>query len=144
MQNYRSTLLQNKSLVDKQVLTEFSEGNYICTSMGPLVISSLGAIPKTNNKIWLIHDLSRPNGGVNQFNNSYNTLDLETEKITEKCFLSKVDLHNVYCSMPIDPRNYTYMGLIWELDNSKSRYFVDTKVPFGCKRACVICCELFG
>ena len=58
--NYRSTLLVNKDLVENQIKTEIDNGRYIVTQRKPSVISALGAIPKSNGKIRLINDLSRP------------------------------------------------------------------------------------
>ena len=92
-------------------------GNFILVEKKPMVISSLGAVPKPNGSIRLIHDLSRPFGGVNQFvedsSVSYNTVDMATKKMIPGAFLTKIDLKAAYRSIPIDPKNYDYTGLSW-------------------------------
>ena len=107
----------------------------------PLVISALGAIPKDDGKVRIIHDLSRPNMGVNQFGDSsscsYLTIDHATGKLPKNGFMSKVDLRAAYRSVPIHPRNYGYMGLSWIFGTSHNRTFMtDTRLPFGSKKAC--------
>ena len=63
--NYRSTAV-NAVKVEEQILHELQKGNYVICSEKPVVVSSLGAIPKPGSeKIRLIHDLTR--GGVNQW-----------------------------------------------------------------------------
>jgi hypothetical protein len=47
------------SEVAKQVLVEIEEGNYIVTDTKPELIIPLGAIPKPDGGIRLIHDCSR-------------------------------------------------------------------------------------
>ena len=58
-----------------------TQGNYVITSQPPIIVSSLGAIPKTDSKVRLIHDCSRPAGqAVNDFatlsdKQSFQTID---------------------------------------------------------------------
>jgi hypothetical protein len=59
----------------------------------PKVVSSLGAIPKNKEAVRMIHDLSRPDGGVNNFGlNSavkYSTLEDAILLIKPKSYLAK-------------------------------------------------------
>ena len=143
MSNYRSASVDKVVKVEKQILEELTLGNYVLAEFPPRVVSSLGAIPKDNNKIRLIHDLSRPRGGVNSFvedsSVSYLTIDHATNFMKEGTFCAKRDLKSAYRSIPISPCNYPYTGLSWVFrdDNEKS-FLYDTKLPFGSKKACKI------
>ena len=53
--------------------------------------------------------------------------------------MAKIDLKSAYRSVPIDPRNYTYMGLAWHFGQEKERsYMFDSRLPFGSKKACQV------
>ena len=141
--NYRSATIGNKTKVQNQIKKELSKGNYIPVSSPPQVVSSLGAIPKDNGAIRLIHDLSRPFGGVNAYvedsSVSYNTVDWATSIMQKGCYLSKIDLQSAYRSIPISPNNYRYMGLSWLFDGETEKSFMfDAKLPFGSRKACQI------
>ncbi|ESO88754.1 hypothetical protein LOTGIDRAFT_165167 [Lottia gigantea] len=59
--NYRSATQFNNN-VAQQILTEIQHGNSIVSLTKPKVVSALVAIPKSNNKMRLIHDANRPPG----------------------------------------------------------------------------------
>jgi hypothetical protein len=63
--NYRSATCTNHEQMEKQIQLEIDKGRYVIMSKAPLVVSTMGTIPKKNNAIRLIHDMSRPDGGVN-------------------------------------------------------------------------------
>ena len=136
MENYSSATVLYRDLVEKQLSKEIASGNYVLVDEKPAVVSSLGAIPKSNGSIRLIHDLSRPNEGMNQFVDSssvkYTTVDEATKHISRTSYLSKLDLKAAYRSVPIKKGCYTYMGLSWLFKDSTERsFFVDTRLPFG-------------
>lgn len=141
--NYCSASIENIKKVEAQICCELIQGNYIQTYCKPRVVSALGAIPKSSGSIRLIHDLSRPRMGVNQFVSesscSYNTVDMATALMRPGCYLCKVDLKSAYRSVPIHPRKYAYTGLGWTfLGDSIPTYMYDTKLPFGSRKACMI------
>jgi hypothetical protein len=115
--NYRSCLLENRELVEAQIAKEVSLGRYVITDIRPSVISSLGAIPKSSTAIRLIHDLSRPEGGINKFGVDsavvYSCLDDALKLIKTGSFLAKIDLKEAYRSIPIHPSCYEWTGLQW-------------------------------
>ena len=118
MKNYKSTTDHSvRSKVECQINKELELGNYQVVSNKPQVSSSLGAVPKPYDSIRLIHDLSRPNGGVNAFVEDsscvYNTVDQATDLIGENSVLNKKDLRATYRIVPIRPSNFQYMGLSW-------------------------------
>ena len=57
------------SIVEKQILTELSEGRYLVVDNPPTLISALGAVPKSNSDdLRVIHDCSQPPGrAVNDY-----------------------------------------------------------------------------
>ena len=126
--------------MEAQILKEDMLGNYIFVDKKPKVVSSLGALPKSGGSVRLIHDLSRPMGGINQFDFdsfcSYHTLDLATQNMSPNCYLRKVDFMSAYRSIPIDPRNYPIMGLSWHFQGSKKPSFMfDSKLANGSHKA---------
>jgi hypothetical protein len=94
--NYGSVLHDNRDLVELQILKEIRLGRYVKVSTPPRVVSSLGAVPKSNGKIRLIHDLSQPDGGINRFgvNSSvtYATIDDALKRVVPGTFMAKIDL----------------------------------------------------
>ena len=144
MANYRSvTNPTSRVKAEAHISHELNVGNYKIVQSKPQVISSLGAVPKQDGDIRLIHDLSRPNGGINAFvtdsSCSYNTVDLATNYMSPGCYLSKIDLRSAYRSIPIKRSNQKYTGLSWIFaGDTKPTYFVDSKLPFGARKSCQI------
>jgi hypothetical protein len=56
--NYQSATVASRDQSETQINLEIKLGRYVKTSKKPHMISSLGAIPKTNNRVRLIHDLT--------------------------------------------------------------------------------------
>ena len=98
--------------VERQLLNEIKQGNYIIAAEKPPIVSALGAIPKQDsNDIRLIHDCSRPdspslNSYVDSKHYSYETVDKITANIKQGAFMAKVDLKSVYHHVPLHPSNY--------------------------------------
>ena len=67
--NYKSaTCQENRPAVENQLHEEIVKGRYLVTLSKPTIVSALGAIPKDNNDVRLIHDCSRPDKvSVNSF-----------------------------------------------------------------------------
>ena len=116
--NYRSCNDLNAMLAEKQIQKEVDLGRYILCPNAPLVVSSLGAIPKNEEAVRMIHDLSRPNGGVNSFSVDsavrYSTLDDAILFIKPNSFLAKIDLSEAYRHVPIHPYCFEFTGLSWQ------------------------------
>ena len=49
--NYNSTLLENRDLVEEQILKEVEKGRYIISEEPPPIVSALGAVPKSAQKL---------------------------------------------------------------------------------------------
>jgi hypothetical protein len=91
--NYKSTQLENKLKEEKRLLDEIEEGHYVVSTNKPLKISALGVVPKGTSDVRVIHDLSRPDGGVNQFaietSVSYITINDAVKMISPTSYLAK-------------------------------------------------------
>jgi hypothetical protein len=132
--NYKSCLTSNnKPLVEAQILHEIDKGRYIVADNIPTCVSSLGAIPKGDSKIRLIHDLSRPFGGINQHCSdksiSYPTIDDALKFVTSSSYLAKIDLREAYRSVPLHASCFDLTGLKWRFDGSdKDTFLFDSRL----------------
>ena len=78
----------------------------------PKVISAIGAIPKNDGGIRIIHDCSRPEGkAVNDYANNLDKFKYESVVEASKLlhpnwFMAKIDLKSVYRSVPIHPDDH--------------------------------------
>ena len=140
--NYKSaTCPEAKPMVEKQILTEIEEGNYVKVDKKPTIVSALGAIPKPDGGIRLIHDGSMPEGhALNDYAMSeeckYQNLQEALDLVHEGYFMAKVDLKSAYRSVNIHPSNYEATGLKWTFEgDDKPTYLCDTKLPFGSRKA---------
>ena len=141
MHNYSSALTEHDA-VEAQILTEIKEGRYIVVNEKPQIVSALGAIPKPDGGIRLIHDCSRPYGrAINDFASinskiKYQSVQHATNIISKSngYYLAKLDLKHAYRSVKIDPNHYKYAGLSWHFKGHKEpTWLCDTRLPFGAK-----------
>ena len=91
----------------------------------------------------MIHDLSRPLGGINSLTTdtavSYPTIDDATKMIKHGSFVAKIDLRSAYRVVPIHPDCYALTGLSWKFsEDSEDTYLYDCRLPFGGSRSCRI------
>ena len=130
---------KNFGLVEKELKQQLESGNYKLADQGfqPKVVSPLGAIPKEDNDIRLIHDCSRPAGhALNDYCNhtsvTYQTINDAYELSVLNRFMCKVDLKAAYRSVAIHPADYTLTGCKFKFShhNYVSTLY-DTRLPFG-------------
>lgn len=141
--NYKSVLCENFNKTEDQINKEIQLGRYIVSKTTIPVISGLGAVPKKDGNIRLIHDFSQPKGGVNQFclhsSVIYPTVDQALKLMKPGCFLGKIDLKEAYRSVPIHPNCYGLTGLQWRFTNDTNfTYLYDVRLPFGSSKSCKI------
>ena len=138
MENYKSaTDPQFRPLVEKQIRAELAEGYYKIVNSKPCMVSALGAIPKSNGGVRLIHDCSRPTGAaVNDLATTedfkFQSVDHAIKTIDRGHFMGKIDFKNAYRSVPISDKSQEVTGLSWVLDGKKV-YMVDSRLPFGAR-----------
>ena len=153
--NAKKTLMKNyfsafkyRHAVEHQILEEIENGHYLIVNKSPSIVSALGAIPKKNGDVRLIHDCSRPVGNaVNEFalRNSfkYQTLQDAIEMVSPGDFLAKVDLKSAYRSVKVSPEEYDKLGIHWWFEGAVDPCFmVDSRLPFGHARSPFIFNEL--
>ena len=94
--NYKSAI-DNRIAVEKQILTEKEGGRYVVVQSPPTIISGLGAIPKDDGSIRIIHNCLRPEGNaVNDYANldqniKYQTVQDACELLKENACMAKID-----------------------------------------------------
>ena len=147
--NYHSaTCARNASRVEAQIQEEVANGRYGVVSSVPTIVSALGAIEKTNGKVRLIHDCSRPEGAsLNAFawhdHFKYMSLQDAIDVMPQGAFLAKLDLSQAYRSVRIHPSNFSATGLKWTFAGDDApTYLVDRRLPFGARRSPEIFHEL--
>ena len=139
MNNYKSTELYKKE-VDNQIRTEMLEGRYKVCVKRPKLVSALGAIPKKDGGIRLIHDCSRPVGSaVNDYCTKVQKCSFECIKNAERLiqfgyYMAKIDLKSAYRSVKIDSESQQFTGMKWCFNaDQEPTYLVDERLPFGSK-----------
>lgn len=137
--NHQSALAE-KDAVGAQILNEVALGNYVVTDTKPRIVSALGAVPKSDGGVRIIHDASMPIGSsLNDFavqdeNLKFQTVDDAVSLMTEGCYMAKVDLKAAYRSIPISKSSQQFTGLKWKFGD-KNVFMYDTKLPFGARLA---------
>lgn len=140
--NYKSaTCSETKQIVEKQIQAEIAEGNYVKVTHKPTIVSAVGAIPKPDGGIRIIHDGSMPQGqALNDYamyeECKYQNLQEALDLVQKGYFMAKIDLKSAYRSVKIHPSNYQATGLKWLFEgDSKPTYLCDTRLPFGSRKA---------
>jgi hypothetical protein len=124
--------------VNSQIMKEIENNNYIICKDKPLIVSPLGAIPKDEGGVRLIHDCSLPGGAsVNDYASSPNKYSFESMDDVSKLikpgdYIAKLDLKSAYRSVQINEWSQQVTGLKWNI-NGEDVYLRDTKLPFGSK-----------
>lgn len=137
--NYQSAI-EHRKAVEKQINIELEEGRYVIVDTPPTIISALGAIPKDDGSVRLIHDASKPDGrGLNDYavpdyNVRYQTVRDACELLSKGGFMAKIDLKSAYRSVPLHPSQYKYTGLQWTfIGETEPTFMIDTRLPFGAR-----------
>ncbi|VDI13266.1 Hypothetical predicted protein [Mytilus galloprovincialis] len=107
-----------RSKVENQIKKEIELGNYIVTKSIPTIVSSLGAVPKPNGDIRLIHDASQPIGiSLNSYTSDTNCAYMDMRHalklIKPNSFLAKIDLKSAYRSVCCHVSDHNLTGLKW-------------------------------
>lgn len=115
-----------------------------------LITSPLQTVPKRgSDKRRVVMDLSFPpdnsvNDGIpsnsyldNDFKLFLPGIDRLREFIINKgqgCFVYKKDLKRAYRQLPVDPKDYKYLGFQWD-----GQFYFDLRCPFGLRSSALIC-----
>ena len=128
------------NLADNQIQQEIANGNYIKIDKPPIIVSPLGAIPKPDGGVRIIHDCSRPHGyAVNDYasakdHHRFQSVDDAAKLVKAGDYMAKVDLKSAYRSVSLSQDSCLVTGLKWFI-NGSYQYFYDSKLPFGSKLA---------
>ena len=139
-ENYRSAI-ERKDEVEAQILDEIANGHYVVASEIPTITSALGAIPKKDGGVRLIHDASRPDGNaLNDFATrdpvKFMTVDDAAANLTRGAWQAVVDLKSAYRVCRSREDHWTYAGIRWSFsDQLDPVYLLDTRLGFGFRRS---------
>lgn len=136
--NHKSAL-NYKQQVEKELLDQIRNGQYIVSDRKPAIVSALAAIPKDEkaSRVRIIHDGSRPDGSaMNDYasmeNVKFQTLDEACKMAKPGYWFAKIDLQKAYRSVALHPDNYQVTGLKWHFTGEeKPTYLFDARLPFG-------------
>uniref|UniRef100_A0A1I8HAA6 Reverse transcriptase domain-containing protein n=2 Tax=Macrostomum lignano TaxID=282301 RepID=A0A1I8HAA6_9PLAT len=135
--NYMSTSTFHRA-VELQIKEEIENGRYLIVPKKPTMVSPLGAIPKDNGKVRLIHDCSTPPGySVNdnytkKLSPRFESVKKVAASIGKGWFMAKLDLSQAYRSVAIHPDDYQATGIGWRFKGNRDlTWLVDTRLPFG-------------
>ena len=136
-----TSAMKHKRLVENDLKEQLELGNYVKSAVPPTIVSPIGAIPKSEDEVRMIHDGSRPTSeAMNDYSVlhsvHYQTLEEAYSQAKPNYFLSKIDLKAAYRSVPINRLDYCLTGLKWQFEDEESpSYLFDTRLPFGASMA---------
>ena len=113
-----------------------------CDGQTSSFVHALGAVPKTESSVRVIHDHSRPmgrslNSQLTQSNFSFQSVDDAIRLMGRNCYMAKVDIEAAYRHVPIDPYDWSLTAFCWPTDSLEDLYF-DGYLQFGLKNACEV------
>ena len=121
----------------KELKTQIDQGYYVIASKKPAIISPLGAIPKDDGSVRLIHDGSLPedfsmNEHTDHHSVRYQTLQDACRLAEPGYYCAQLDLQSAYRSVPIHPDDYKATELAWRFEGEDTdTYLFDARLPFG-------------
>lgn len=141
MENYPSAKLHAEQ-VEAEIKKELAEGRYSIVTEKPDIVSAMGAIPKSDGTVRIIHDCSRPAGSaVNDYSidcpkQKYQSIRDAIKAISPGCYLAKVDLKGAFRSCALNKSQYPFMGLHWTFSGDKRRTYIQERyMCFGSRAA---------
>ena len=141
-ENYASAkCAENRDKVEARLLAEIKEGNYVVVKNKPKIISALGAIPKPDGDVRLIHDCSQPFGSsLNDYSTidsvKYQSVNDALNMIRPHWYQCKIDLRWAYRVCGINPAHYAFTGLKWRFSgDNDDTYLIDTRLSFGARKS---------
>lgn len=132
---------QYRDQVEKAILKEIELGRYRIVQEPPHIVSPLGAVPKNDGEIRLIHDCSQPfDKAVNDYatinKHSFVSVDTAVSMVTTGSYMAKVDLQSAYRQVPLSRHSQNVAGLCWKFKgDTYDTFLVDTRLPFGASKS---------
>lgn len=140
VQNHKSALKPDARIImDKLIYDEICKGNYLIADNNsmPVIISALGAVPKSDGGLRPIHDGSLPvDTGMNAYSvnfdhYSYESVDDAIAMMKENYYAAKLDISQAYRHIGINKQSQKATGLKWTFMGGQTVVLYDTKLPFG-------------
>jgi hypothetical protein len=105
-------------------------------------VHALGAVPKTESTVRVIHNHSRPfgrslNDSMTQSNFSLSSVDDAVRLMRPGCYMAKVDIEAAYRYVPIDLNDWGKLAFCWPSDDEADMY-LDGYLQFGMMNACKV------
>ena len=119
VKNHKSAIVpQNKPTVEREIKTQIEQGNYILVSKKLAIVSPVGAIPKADGSVQIIHDGSLHEGlAMNDYTDHHS---VHHKTIQDACcmakqgyYCAKLHLKSAYRSVLIHPDDYKATGRAW-------------------------------
>lgn len=145
--NNHPSVFKFQDKVEQELKGQIKDGNYVIaekSGLKPKIISPLGAIPKNDNEVRVIHDCSRPIGeAVNDYavgsSVQYQTINEAYKLVQKDYYMCKVDLKAAYRSVAIHPDDYEMTGLCFKFsDDNSETILCDVRLPFGSSKGPMI------
>ena len=135
-----SSAFQHSAFVSAQLTAScnagYTAGPFDSPPFPFMYCSGIGAVPKKNGKLRLIHHLSSPAGSsVNDgipaepFSLQYISIDEAINIIMSSpspVYLSKLDVKSAFRQIPVRPQDWHLLGILWQ-----GKYYYDRVLPFG-------------
>jgi len=105
-----------------------------------LNVSPIGAVPKKNGKIRVIHNLSYPfkgdsvNNGIKEatyVNARFGHAARAVVRFGKGCYLIKLDVEAAFKQVPVRPQDWHLLGFMW-----LGKYYYERVLPFGIRSSC--------
>ncbi len=125
--------------VERLIVDEIKKVNYVRCTSKPDVISALGAVPKSDGGICLVHDLSLHFGkSVIDYSPemdkcTFESVDTAVSLLQPGYYMVKIDLKAAYRHVPIHPNSQRATGLKWPFAQGHTVHMYDAKLPFGAR-----------
>ena len=119
VKNHKSAITpQNKPTVEREIKTQIEQGNYILVSKKLAIVIPVGAIPKADGSVQIIHDGSLHEGlAMNDYTDHHS---VRHKTIQDACcmakqgyYCAKLHLKSAYRSVLIHPDDYKATGRAW-------------------------------
>lgn len=132
--NYASALAAREH-VSCVVRDEVAQGWVLPVAAPPRFVHPVGAVPKSDGGVRVIHDHSVPVGaGVNEHEvyvrYTWDSLDLALRYLVPHVFMARLDISSYYRHFMVHPSHWELQGFEWD-----GSWFVDSRVQFGLRLA---------
>lgn len=136
--NYKSELQgDSATCINSLIVTELLQEKFILADYIPACVHALGAARKKSGSYHPIMDCKRPL--LHSINNymeatflpfKYHSSDSVCELMSRGCFMATVDISSAYRTVAINPDNWKYQGISWNI-GGVNRYLYDMRLCFG-------------